>query len=365
MGRASAGAVSGVDDASATLYNPASMTRLKNNQIMMVVGVVNANTEFSIDQALPILGNDDGGDAASVSPVAGLNYVRSISDELWFGFTVAGLTGAALDYGDNWVGKSQTQQVELLGLAIAPSLGYKVNDRLSVGFSVQLMYTELDMEVGLPIPGSKVRLDGDDTIFSFKVGTMYELSQDTRIGLTYQHEFEPEYGGKLKFNPGDEAVDVGVETSLTLATRINLGLSHQLNDQMGLHFSLGWEKWSSMDKVIISVNSGGAALDRNWDDTWHYAVGIDYRLDSGWVLNLGLGYDTNPVSAVDRTADMPIDRQVRYAFGLTRDWSETLTLNGNFVYADYGSAAIRATGFSGDYKKNELFFLMFSANWKI
>ena len=122
----------------------------------------------------------------------------------------AGLTGAALDYGDNWVGKSQTQQVELLGLAIAPSLGYKVNDRLSVGFSVQLMYTELDMEVGLPIPGSKVRLDGDDTIFSFKVGTMYELSQDTRIGLTYQHEFEPEYGGKLKFNPGDEAVEVPI-----------------------------------------------------------------------------------------------------------------------------------------------------------
>jgi len=75
-------------------------------------------------------------------------------------------------------------------------------------------------------------------------------------------------------------------------------------------------------------------------------------------------YDTNPVDSSDRTADMPIDRQVRYAVGASYDWSESLTVGASFVYADYGSGKIDGSTLSGEYDRNDLYFLGLHANWK-
>ena len=76
-----------------------------------------------------------------------------------------------------------------------------------------------------------------------------------------------------------------------------------------------------------------------------------------------MAYDTSPVDSDDRTADMPIDRQVRYAVGADYQWTESLTVGGSFVYADYGSAKIDSPGYSGDYNRNDLYFLGLHANW--
>ena len=79
-----------------------------------------------------------------------------------------------------------------------------------------------------------------------------------------------------------------------------------------------------MDNVTISTGGGGAALPRRWSDTWHYSGGVHYRPNDKWTLRSGIAYDTNPVDATDRTADMPIDRQVRYAIGADYQWSEII-----------------------------------------
>ncbi|OQY05535.1 MAG: hypothetical protein B6I25_05520 [Planctomycetales bacterium 4572_13] len=63
-----------------------------------------------------------------------------------------------------------------------------------------------------------------------------------------------------------------------------------------------------MDEVTISTGSGGGAIPRNWEDTWHYAAGIHYRPSPKWLLRTGVAYDTNPVdsSGPDRGyADRP------------------------------------------------------------
>jgi long-chain fatty acid transport protein len=139
---------------------------------------------------------------------------------------------------------------------------------------------------------------------------------------------------------------------------------HQLNDKWAVVGSLGWEDWSTVDSVNISTDNGSKALPKNWKDTWHYAAGLHYNLSDKWLLRTGVAYDTSPVDADDRTADMPIDRQVRYAVGADYQWTESLTVGGSFVYVDLGSAKIDSPGFSGDYNRNDLYFLGLHANWK-
>ena len=63
------------------------------------------------------------------------------------------------------------------------------------------------------------------------------------------------------------------------------------------------------------------------NDTWHFSGGIHSRLSNLWLLQCGLAYDTSPVSSGDRTADMPADRQLRYAIGALYTRSEKLTIS--------------------------------------
>jgi len=166
----------------------------------------------------------------------------------------------------------------------------------------------------------------------------------------------------VKLRPS--GLSVGTDTTLRLAQLIRGSIYHDLNDRWALVGSLGWEDWSTMDEVTISTGSGGGAIPRNWEDTWHYAAGIHYRPSAKWLLRTGIAYDTNPVDSSDRTADMPIDRQVRYAVGASYDWSESLTVGASFVYADYGSGKIDGSTLSGEYDRNDLYFLGLHANWK-
>ena len=146
---------------------------------------------------------------------------------------------------------------------------------------------------------------------------------------------------------------------------VKTGIYHDINDRFALLGTVGWEDWSSMENVNLSTSSGGtAALPRNWKDTWHFAGGLHYRLSKPWLLQFGIAYDTSPVDAEDRTADMPVDRQIRYNIGTQFTKSETLTIGGAFEYADLGDAEINNSQLKGSYESNDLFAFIINFNWK-
>jgi hypothetical protein len=70
----------------------------------------------------------------------------------------------------------------------------------------------------------------------------------------------------------------------------------------------------------------------------------------------------------DRTADMPIDEQIRYAVGADYNRDNGSVISYSLVYADYGDAALENSdfqpllGFSGEYSSNEIWFFSVSYN---
>ncbi len=154
-------------------------------------------------------------------------------------------------------------------------------------------------------------------------------------------------------------------TELNMAQFVRLGLHHDLTDLFAISFTLGWDDWSAMEDVFVSLPEIGAGLERNWEDTYHYAAGFEYTINSDWDITAGIAYDTNPVDARDRTADMPIDRQIRYTGGARYQFRENITLGGYLNYSDLGSAKIRTERWGGEYAKNEVIEFAFYVNWLI
>jgi len=363
MGVAGAGANAVASDASTSSHNPAGMTRIKGKELMGTAGLLNATVKFDPDASTPIPGGD-GGNAGGPAPIIGGFYVHSLSDKWKLGANVITITGAVLDYDDDWTGRYLNTEVTMLSMTFFPTIAYQVNDWLSIGGGPQIMYADLEMKAKAPPPngGGTVTIDGNDLAFGFGLGALFEVNERTRFGLVYQSEIEPEFDGDVSVDP--IGLQVAVDTKITLARFIKLSGYHELNDQWALLGTIGWEDWSAFKDVNISSAQGAQQIPRNWDDTWKFAAGVHYRPDEKWLLQLGCSYDTSPVDSDDRTPDMPMDRQIRYATGVQYKWSERLSTGAQFVYADYGKAKIDNQLLQGDYKTNDIFFLALNANWK-
>ena len=375
QGRAGAGEEAGSGTAADAFLNPAAMTRLKGPLLMFSVGAIASSVEFDVENNGIVNGDGDGGDAGSLAPGGSIFYAHPLNDRWVVGISGLALTGAALDYDNQWAGRFQTTEVSLIVAGVVPTVGYRVTDRFSVGLGLPVMYSNLDMDVRVPNPQTpvegpegKVNLDGNDVQVAGSASFLYEFSDATRLGGRVTSKFDFDYDGDIS---ADLIGQVGVETNLTMAAMARVGLSHDFNEKWSGYLTWGWDNWSELKDVFISTNTGGASLARNWRDTYHYAAGADYRLNSQWTLRSGVAYDTNPVDKEDRTADLPIDRQMRYAFGADYVRQSGLKISGSLVYADYGDAAIvsegipPAFGFEGDYKTNDFWFASVTFDWPL
>jgi long-chain fatty acid transport protein len=364
MGTAGAGAHALADDASTAFHNPAGMTRVEGEELMVSGGLLYYDMKFDPAPDTPIPGGD-GGSAGGPGPILGAFYTRDLSEDWDLGLSLVSISAALIDYENDWTGRYLVQDVTILTISAMPSVSYRVNDRWSLGAGAMVMYASLDEKIAAPPPlgTGQVKIDGDDFEFGFNLSTLYELDDDTRFGLLYVSEMTPTFGGDVEITPPD--LKVGIDAGITFPQMVRLSGYHEVNSRWALLGTVGWENWSAFENITLSTAKGSQVLPRNWDDTWHFGAGAHYRVNGKWLLQFGAAYDTSPVGASDRTPDMPMDRQIRLSIGAQYSVRDDLTIGGAFTFADYGDAKIDNELLKGDYKKNNIYFFAINANWKL
>ncbi len=359
MGVAGAGQEAYANDASTNFafHNPAGMTRLKGNSISVGAGLLVGNTEFDTDSDTPFSGGN-GGDQAGFAPLLGSHGVLSITDDLKIGISVFSVSGAALDPDDSWAGRYSLEEISLLTLTANPSIAYRVNDWLSFGAGVMVVYADIEYELAAPLGGAgQIKVDGNDFAFGYNFGTLFEVSPQTRIGVIYISKVEPKFSGDLEIETGGgDDFSTSSDLEFTFPQLGRVGAYHELNDQWALLGTIGWEDWSNFDELLVSTEKGSAAISTEWRDTYHFSAGVHYRPTEDWLLQAGITYDTSPVSSGDRSAYLPMDRQIRVAIGAQYQWNERVRVGGAFEYIDLGEAKINDPALlKGKYKTNRIF----------
>jgi len=138
LGNAFAGGAVSPEDATTVFFNPAGLTHLTDPEIIGGVHVIMLSAEFK-DQGSPhVLGGnlngDNEGDGGVKKIAPNLYYSRQINERLAFGLGINAPFGLATKYNDTWVGRYHAIDTDLLTMNINPSLGYRINDQLSLGF---------------------------------------------------------------------------------------------------------------------------------------------------------------------------------------------------------------------------------------
>jgi long-chain fatty acid transport protein len=379
-------------DAFTAFANPAGMTRLDQSQLMVGVQPIYANIKFDTEQAT--FGGDNGGNAGGFVPTGSVSYVENASNDLKLGFTLGSYLGLGVKFDETWAGRYYVQQEDFITSFANAAVGYRINDWLSVGGGVSLVYGQLSVQSKIHnlLDGGtdgRMKLKTDDTAGGWNAGVLLEPAAGTRLGLTYISKVDLEYKDRPSFVGVGPILDGALQATglanaqttfdFTLPDQVMLSALHELNQDLTLMANLGWQNWSEFGQIGLSLDTttvGGnnlqpnTTVDANFQDTWHTALGARYRLDPRWSVSAGFAYDSSPVKNSDRSIVMPLDRQYRYAVGLQYELRKDITLGAAYEYMDAGSAPVDQTGgaLKGDLKgrlKDDAFnILALSINWK-
>ncbi|MEZ4331693.1 MAG: outer membrane protein transport protein [Myxococcota bacterium] len=358
---AGAGRVAWAPDASATLHNPALMTELSDHGFAAGFSLVFGNVHFDADAAPdPSTGTGNGGNQAGIAPLASMSYVHVLSDRVRLGFSFYSISGSVLDPSNDWAGRYQMTELSLLTISLSPVVAVRVTDWLSVGAGPVISYGVLDWKLKAPLPfppgaETKVHLDElDDWQAAARIGVTLKPHEDVSLGVYYNSETKFELSGNVQLGglgPGN------LDTDMPLAQFVEVGAHWQVSDRLALLASFDWEDWSAADDLDITIGGNRIAAGTGFEDTYKVGLGANYRAADDWLIQGGVAFDTSAFRNKDRTAAIPIDRQVRVSIGAQHEISDALTLGGSFTYVNLGSAEIRANTVRGDYQDNDLFIL--------
>jgi len=394
QGASGAGAGALGQDASTAFHNPAGIMNLASNENHWMASAIYVSPSMKFrneNSTVPTgpTGNGDGGDAGVSAVGGGFWWARPINDKFGLGFGLYSISAAAMDYendGDNpnannFTGRYWATEVDLLTLNLMPSVAWRINEQWSVAFSVPIQIGSLDMDVAVPMLDNPFNLpatdahakvsDGDDVSATVALSVFWEATDQLRFGAAYMGENELKFNSDLSVTgPGGNPVPLPVDAAdvtIPFVQTIRVWGSSDISNQLTLLASVAWEDWSSFDNLLISTDVGAGALERDWKDTWKFALGLRYRTKGAWTHYTGIAYDTSPTSASRRTTDMPMDEQWRISAGTNYALNNGVKLGGVLTYADYGDAEINNGGdwgtVVGKYSTNSILFLGANVSW--
>jgi long-chain fatty acid transport protein len=256
-------------------------------------------------------------------------------------------------------------------ITLQPTLSYRVNEQLSVGFGPTINRIDGELTSYVPnrvSPGlndGKVKIKGNDTALGFNLGVLFEITPQSRIGMTYHSMVDYTLKGdtQIEGSPFSSLSGSKYDTTLALKTpeSVDFSITHELNDDWTLYAGSTWTRWSRLEE-IRAVNKGVPAPlsssisnivePQNWHDTWAHAVGAAYKLNPQWTLRAGLAVDQSPTNNTNRSPRIPTGD--RKAFSLGAAWSpnDDVTIDVAYSYLKEADTSIQRSDYSSTYKNS-------------
>ncbi|WP_028240755.1 OmpP1/FadL family transporter [Stutzerimonas azotifigens] len=356
MGTSFAGRSSAGEDATTVFGNPAAMSRLKREEISVGAAAIYAKTDIKNASSTgafgPVSGSNDG-DMVPFTAIPMGYWVKPLDEKVTFGLGVYVPFGLITDYEGGFQGRYHGDYSEVRVITIQPTLSYRFNDKLSVGFgtTINRIDGKLESAVASPIGAadSRVKIKGDDVAAGFNVGVLYEFTPSTRVGLTYHSKVKYELEGSTRISGSDPVLGGMLnaygkyDASLDLTTPevVDFSITHELNDRWTIYAGSAFTRWSRLDEIRVnnegvspiaaSQGFGSIAEEQNWHDTWSHAIGASYKLSPQLTLRAGIAVDQSPTNNQNRSPRIPSGD--RKAFSLGLGWAVTPDMSVDLAYS--------------------------------
>nr|WP_153879561.1 outer membrane protein transport protein [Citrobacter freundii] len=352
---AGAGQAARAQDASTLFTNPAGMTRLPDHMVTTGLQAMGGDIPYSLNNES--VDRQSPGNVMTIFPNASLFYTQQLSDSVSAGIGLYGNYGLGIDFG-NWAGDRLIKKSTMVAMTLSPGMAWKLNDKVSVGAAVGLNYGFLSLTRN--VGGNDGKQNDHDWATNYRLGLLMDLTDRTRAGITWTSKTDYHFNidGKARFpNLPNVEYDLPISAQVRAPQQVMLSLVHDINTQWSVMGDLGWQDWSQFGSPQITVNGQSNEHANRMRDTWHTALGVQYRPDEQWRINAGVAFDSSPYKTQSDVAlSLPTGDEWRFGSGAQYQITPASNIGFAVEYLHMQSSQVKSDAFAGEYKKPWLWF---------
>jgi long-chain fatty acid transport protein len=302
-------------DAASIITNPAGITEL-GKRIDFGASYFKPNVKYQateiaqVPQAgIAVLNNGAVFDSArTASPVPAFGLVLPSNDQLTFGIGAYGIAGMGVDYGQNLFGGVTYSSYSQM--RFAPGVAYRLNDMVSVGVTVNVMYATM----GYDAAESFLQVSHQASS-AFGVGATAGVRVVPMKGLAFGAAYETKsWFQDFKFNiPAHTALDPATFQTFAVPAGVDsikfdqpssatVGVAVAPLERLTLAGDVQFIRWSESNGqnqpayTSDITKTGAMPFDLNWKDQWVFKVGAQYRALPQLALRAGYNYGKMPLN---------------------------------------------------------------------
>jgi long-chain fatty acid transport protein len=376
------GMAASADSALTASSNPAGISRFTTRAVEGEILWFSSESEWKSEFSES--GTQSNSKDSSDTVVPRVAFIQPISDRFSASFTFLG-AGFSDDLGD-WPGRYFIESYDSIYVSAFPSIAYRINDQWSVAASAAITYSSFEQERAVRNifdPGygdGRSEIETDSVEFGFGLSALYQSSNRTRWGLTYQSEINPEQDGDNDLSglgPNTEAVmdrlgilnaDVTVES--TSPQSVLAGMYHEFTNDHAVTVDLVWVDFSQF--LLSEFYFNGEALaetDTSYNDIYALSTSYSWPASDRWMLGVG-GLVTNQmVDNDERTMILRLDALWSAGIAAEWQWTDSRRVKMSLSYMGLDDAPIASDSIpgvgslEGKFKSRDTWLFQVGMNW--
>ncbi len=370
LGRAFAGDAVIADNASVMSRNAAAMSLFDRTEISVGFNVIDSKVEIkdaTYTQPASVGGSSTSLDNTTnnaTSVVPNLYIVHPVNEKFAVGLGLYSNFGTTNEFDNSWGSKTGTVIIDspatqnVVGVVpgadgfggvtnvtttnIALLGSYRINEQWSIGGGLDIIYGEGELkrqsEMNVVVAGSPptatgttskqqlMDIDASGWAVGFNLGTVFELNENNRFGLSYHYSPEKEVSGTVSYSGNSNIGDL----KIPLPDMFEFSGYHRIEDtKFAVHYSVQWIGWSAFDR--LATTNGTEIKEYKWKDTFHYSIGGTYYVNENWEARVGYMFDEGVQDELTSVSVPDSDRQW-FSAGATYHINKDQALDLGFTY---------------------------------
>ncbi|MGE3246005.1 MAG: OmpP1/FadL family transporter [Beijerinckiaceae bacterium] len=352
MGVAFAGAAAGGAGLGSMFWNPATITQFDGwRSSWNISGIMpSSNITASLPTPLPLLAQGVSSGNIGQGAILPASYTSyQLTDKIYLGLATGAPYGLVTKANSPSASTLYGITSKVFSTEVTPTIGYKINDWLSVGAGIRILYFKVGLSQATNLaPPLMARLQGDAWAAGFTLGATLRPGPNTTIGIGYRSQMRPKLEGTFEANIALPAAN-GISANLVLPDQITVGITHKLDERWTLLAGGEWTHWSLFNRFPV-ISTGPfipagfpvTTLAFGWRDGWYASAGAEYKWSPNLKLRGGLGYEWSPITTATRGTRLPDSNRIWATAGFSWQVNEKISIDASYahIFAQKGTIAL-------------------------
>lgn len=292
-------------DAANVAYNPASITKVKGEVMKSSYTYLSPHGNYKLyDGAGKEI--EDGKNVVHAGWAVGSYYVKQINDKEWFGIGAFPRFAMVSEFERESNASSNAFFSKLNGVSVTPTYAHKFDKKWSAAVGAEINYVGLELQKNAyatpAMPVGSVQIEGESYALGWNAAANYAFDDKNEIGVVYRSRITHSLEADAKaYSPRpDFKVKANAYGVVTLPDSWDIGYNHKFDKKTRLELKATRTNWSTYDALNVYFDQPvfgkpNALSDKNWENGWRYAIGLEHNLSDKYTVMAGFAFDESSI----------------------------------------------------------------------